>query len=85
MKRERFPSVKYYKFEIHPCVLLDDKNNPVRNDDPTGKYYEQCEANDPNIRLPDLAGKWFGTFSARSCEFVNHTRTGFRVAKFGLG
>ena len=49
---------KYDTYEIHPCVLLDDNANgtPVRNDDPTGVSYEQCEEDDPNIAIWSVYG-----------------------------
>lgn len=51
--------VKYYKFEIHSCLLLDANGNPVGNvkpDDPTGVSYEQCEEDDPNIAVWTVYG-----------------------------
>ena len=77
MKRERFASVKYYKFEIHPCVLLDDKNNTVRNDDPTGKYYEQCEEDDPNLAVWTV----YGHIPAVGAESISDHSTKYDAEK----
>lgn len=46
----------YDAYEIHPCVLLNKLGQPVRNDDPTGEYYEQCDEDDPDIAVWALYG-----------------------------
>ena len=47
---------KYDAFEIHPCLLLDANNNPVKNDDPMGISYDQCDEDDPNLAVWSVYG-----------------------------
>jgi len=47
---------QYDTYEIHPCLLLDANGKPVKNDDPKGVSYEQCQEDDPHIAVWSVYG-----------------------------
>lgn len=53
---QALPSDQYDAFEIHPCILLDRCGKPVKHDDPSGMFYEQCDEDVPDIAIWALYG-----------------------------
>lgn len=42
--------LEFDNFEVHPCALLGDQGQPVKNyDDVSGTNFEQVEEGDPDI------------------------------------
>lgn len=55
-RHAEYDADRYCAYEIRPCLLLDIHGRPVKNDDPNGMYYEQCDEDNPDIAVWTLYG-----------------------------